>query len=328
MKINKQLLSWSIPALGLATVITLVAWKQGPRRAGTPNPSVQDTVPAPKSKATDSKDKDFDKELRQLESAREKLKDINWDEISESLESARFQLNNADIKRQVDDALKQVDMKKIQLDIDKAMKDIDFEKIQLQVDASLKDIDFKKLQQEINESMDKEDFKDLREDIDKAVKEGLSSIDAADIRKQLDAAKIDVTREMKKTDWNKELADLKELNSDKLQRDLEKAQVDFDKALKELKTEKGEWRKDLKGAWKDIDKAKAEIKGYQEMIYDMEAAGLLSTKGDYSVKFNNGDLFINDKAQSKVTADKYSKYFSHDKTTIRKENGKMDVDVD
>lgn len=328
MKTNKQLLTWSIPTLGLATVITLVAWKQGPRRAGTPNQPVQDTVPVPKAKeTTDKPDKDFDKEIRQLESARDLLKDVNWDDMSNSIERARVQLNSEDIRRQVDDALQQVDIKKIQLNIDKAMKEIDFDKIGRQIDASMKDIDSKKLQQEINESMDKEDCKGLREDIEKAVKEGLASIDQAAIRKQLDAAKLDVAREMKKVDWNKELADLKELNADELHRDLEKAQVDLDNAMKELKTEKGEWRSDLQDAWKGIDKAKAELKGYQEMVYDMEAAGLLKTKGDYTIQYNNGTLLINGKEQPKATADKYSKYFSHDKTMIRKENGKINVDV-
>lgn len=329
MKSNKQMITWSIPALGLAAIITLVAWKQGPRRAGTPNPVAQDTVPAKTAKAPkDATAKDFDKEIRALETARENLKEIDWDQISKSIEQARVHIDGEDIRRQIDEAMEKVDRKKIKADIDKAMKQIDFDKLQRQIDESMKSIDLAKLKADVASTMDKEDFAELRADIQKAVKDGLASINTEDIRKQIDAAKLDVAREMKNIDWNKELADLQEIDTEKIQREMEKARVDIDKAMQELKNEKGEWRSDIKDAWKDIDKAKAELKGYQEMVYDMEAAGLLSTKGDYVIRYSKGALFINDKEQPKATADKYRKYFSHDKTTIRKEQGKMDVEVD
>ncbi|WP_315820926.1 hypothetical protein [Paraflavitalea speifideaquila] len=100
------------------------------------------------------------------------------------------------------------------------------------------------------------------------------------------------------------------------------------KAMKELDEEKLDLRKTMDEALEGIDKAKVEFKGYQEMIYSMEKEGLLSTKGDYTIKYKEGNLTINGEKQPQDVVDKYKKYFSHEKVTIRKEDGDMDIDFD
>jgi hypothetical protein len=98
------------------------------------------------------------------------------------------------------------------------------------------------------------------------------------------------------------------------------------KVKEDLKKQKFDFRKEMDNAKVDIDKAKTEMKGYQEMIYDMEAAGLLNTKEDYTIEYKDGDLFINNKKQPQNVTDKYKKYFKHKTIAIKKQDGQMKID--
>jgi hypothetical protein len=84
----------------------------------------------------------------------------------------------------------------------------------------------------------------------------------------------------------------------------------------------------MEKARQEVDKAKDEVKGFQEMIYAMEKDGLLNTKEDYSIEFRKDELSINGKRQSAEIFNKYKKYFKKDRLTIRKENGDMKIDND
>ena len=75
----------------------------------------------------------------------------------------------------------------------------------------------------------------------------------------------------------------------------------------------------------EVGKATAEMKGYQEMIYEMEKDGLLNTKEDYSIEYRSGELFINDKKQPQSVTDKYNKYFKKKNIAIKKQDGKMKI---
>lgn len=265
MRRIKKHLHWAVPTLGLTAVIALVAWTGNPQQYTQDKPSSQDTVPAKRNKSVREKDeKDLDKEIRNLEEAKEKLQEVDWDEIKKTVESAR----------------KSIDAEQLQKQIDQALKSVDMDKINQQVQESLKSIDFDKLQKEINES----------------VKQSLSSLDKEDLKKHLDEAKREVEKELNNKDWKKEMEDLKKVN------------------MKEVQEE--------------MERVKDEFKDYQEMIYSMEKEGLLSTKGDYSIKYKDGNLTVNGKKQPQEVLDRYKKYFSHEKVTIRKEDGDMDIDFD
>lgn len=304
MKINKNLVRWGIPALGVATAITLVAWKESPRQTPHLPQLIQDTLPNQKKKASrDKEEKDFDKEIRQLEEAKSSMKNVDWEHVNKAMDEVR----------------KNFDAQKIQQHIELAMKQVDFEKIEKEIEASLKQVDFEKIEKEINES----------------VKTALSEADKKSIRKELAEAKLEVDRELKNKDWKKELEnakieieEAKKIDMKEVQEELKAAQSAFDQEMKNLDKEKFDLKVDLKDAWKEIDKATLEIKGYQEMVYSLEKEGLLSTKGDYTIKYKEGTLTVNGNQQPKAVADRYKKYFSHEKVTIRKEDGKMDVDVD
>ena len=75
-----------------------------------------------------------------------------------------------------------------------------------------------------------------------------------------------------------------------------------------------------------IDEARAELKGYQEMVYAMENEGLLNTAKDYNIRYMDGELTINGKKQSADMATRYKKYFKKESVTIKKEGGKLSID--
>ena len=292
MKINKPPLRWAIPGtLAFMTVFALVAWAGGPQQPGSASHSSRDTVPNKQRTriAREPGDKDLDKEIRQLDAAKENLKDIDWEKIQQSVEAA----------------MKNVDMEKIRLQVEQSMKQVDMEKIQREVQESLKKIDFDKIQKEINESMSKVDKEEIKEEIEKARKE--------------------VEKELKNKDWKKEMEEVKKVNMKEVQEELEKAKEEIKKAKWDMEKEKLNFKEEMKHAHVDIDKAKEELKGYQEMIYSMEKEGLLSTKEDYTIEWKKGELSINDKKQSAEVANKYSKYFKKDTVTIKKEAGDIDI---
>jgi len=78
---------------------------------------------------------------------------------------------------------------------------------------------------------------------------------------------------------------------------------------------------------KDLEKTKVELKGYQEMVYKMEADGLLKTNSDYKIEYKDGQLFINGDKQSMEVTNKYKKYFPKDGISIRKQKGEMNINI-
>lgn len=297
MRSIRKHLHWAIPALGLVTVFGLVAWKDRQQQPA-PSPSLtQDTVPSKRNKTTrEAHEKDLDKEIRQMEEARERLKEVDWDQIKKSLEEAQ----------------KNIDFEKIRLQTELAASQIDMEKISREVQESLKKIDFDKIQREVNESL----------------KNAYTHVDAEKIKKELEQARLEVEKELKNKDWQKELEAIKKLDTEELRKQMDKAREEMEKLKEELKMEKLDLKEKMEGAWGEIEKAKEEFKGYQEMIYSMEKEGLLNTKGDYTINYKEGDLLINGKKQPQQVVDKYKKYFKKNNVTIRKEDGDMDIDFD
>ncbi|NML20787.1 hypothetical protein HHL16_07870 [Pseudoflavitalea sp. G-6-1-2] len=187
-----------------------------------------------------------------------------------------------------------------QEELRKTLKNIDYEKNFAQAEAALKAVDFEKIQRSIESAFEAGNTASK-----------LSKEQRAEIRREIEKARKEFDRDRKQ-------------QQEQLKRDLERARKDVEAATKKAtELEKFDFKKTFEDAEEHIEKAKVELKGYQEMIYDMEAAGLLSTKGDYTISFNNGTLTITDKEQPKSIADKYSKYFKDKKTILKKENKKF-----
>lgn len=297
MRRIRKHLHWAVPTLGLVTVFALVAWVDNPQQPVPDKQPAQDTVPAKRSKATrEAGDRDLDKELRQLEKGREKLKEVNWEEIS----------------KHVNEALENIDEEKIRLQVEQAVKQVDMVKIQREVEESLKKIDFEKIQKEINESL----------------KNTYANIDKEALKKQMDEVKREIEKEFKNKDWEKEIEEAKKINKEEIEKEMEKVREEMKKVRTDLSRQKLNMKEEMEKAQEGIAKARDEIKGYQEMIYSLEKEGLLSTRGDYTIEYNKGELTINGKKQPQEVADKYKKYFRKDTVTIKKKDGEMHLDHD
>lgn len=280
-----------------ATVITLLSWAGHPQNPL--NISGNDTIPKREKATRQPGDKDFDKELRQLDEAENSL-----------------------------DKITRKDWDKIGREIDESLKSIDFDKIKIEVQKSINAIDVEKIQQDVQDAIRKIDFDKIGKEIDKAMEEVSASIDKADIEKlksELDKARVDVRDQFNSAEFKKSMEEIKKIDFKSIEKELEEARNDVLKAKDEIQLEKLDIHKEMEKANENIADAKKELKGYQEMIYEMESDGLLNTNNDYSISYLNGELSVNGKKQSPTISTKYKKYFRHD-LTIKKKDGHMDID--
>ena len=311
MKVRSTFFYWGIPAIALTLLIVLAAWVDNPQNPQGNTSYQQDTIPTKKRiKSTrESGDKDLDKELRQLDKAKEELEtlsDKDWDKIRREVEESIKNIDTDRIKREVEQSLKQVDMDRIQKEIEASLNKVDFNKIERDVEKAMKEVEIT-----LNET-------DIKKELYKA-------------RKEIGKAKVEVEEQLKNKDWQKEVQEeLQKVNSKEIEDAMENARKEMDRVKEDMNLEKLNMSKELDKARNEIDKASIELKGYQEMIYAMEKQGLLNTNADYKIEYRNGELRINGKKQTEATTNKYRKYFksNKDKTTITKENGNINIDID
>ena len=271
---------------------TFLAFTDGPVFAN--NKFSTDTIPSNKKQG----EKDLDKELQKLDEAKKQLSDLknkNWE--------------------------------KVEKDIEDAMKKIDLEKIRIQAEQALSKIDMEKIGKEIEESLRKIDFKKIEKDIEAALSE-LSKIDEEKIKEDIQKAFKEVDEQLQKKEWRKEMEEAKKVNIEEVEKEMEKVKMEMARLKDELKIEKLDLKETMTKAHAEIEKAKEELKGFQDMIYLMEKDGLLNTQSDYSIEYNKGELSINGKKQPTNIADKYKSYFKKDKLTILKQGGDLKINND
>jgi hypothetical protein len=296
MKLNQPFIRWGSLAL-VTSVITLLAFTGGPQPAIANNTT--DTIPTQKrNKITrdDANDRDLDKELRELDDAKEKLekmKDKDWDAIS----------------RQVEESINKIDFNKIQREVDEAVKRIDVAKIHREIEESLRKIDFDKIQRDIDQSLD-----------------DAKRVNKEEIKQEIENARKEVENALRNEEWKEELKEAQRRSKDDVQKELENAKKEMARVREEMKHQKFDFKKDMDKAREEVGKAREEMKGYQEMIYEIEKDGLINTKEDYSIEYKSGDLFINDKKQPQSVTDKYNKYFKKKNIAIKKRNGQLTID--
>jgi chromosome segregation ATPase len=274
-----------------AGVCVLVAWKDRPQPNNNQVP-YQDSVPKKKQPV-----RDLDKELQDIDRAQKTVDEKDWKEVQQKLS----------------DAMKQLDLQKIQLETQKALQSIDMEKVQQQL-------------QQAQESISKIDAEKIQRDVARAMED--VSINKDQLRKQIEDATREVRDQLKSEEFKQQMEQLKNIDMKKVQAEMDRAKEEIEKAKIDMKDNLSDLEKEMKSAREGISKAREELKGYQTMIYDMEKERLLSTKSDYTIKFADGELFINGKKQSDEVTKKYSKYFNDKNITISKKNGKINIDHD
>jgi len=301
MKFAAPLKRWSIPVLSVLLLFTIIAWNNN-QQVPQQKHIKEDTVPKSKSGRLPG-DKDLDKELRELEKARlevEKLKDFDFEKF----------------KKEMDESMKELDVEKMKADIEKSIDKDVMVNIERELKKAMAEIDLNKVEidKEMKKAMEEVKGLDLSDQMEK-------------VKVEMEKAKLQLDKELKSKDWEKEMKKIKEIDMKEMEQEMENARKEIERSKADLDLEKLNMKDEMDNARKEIDKAKEELKGYQEMIYSMEKAGLLSTKGDYTIQYKDGELFINGKKQSAEVTEKYKKYFKKD-TTIKKEDGDFNIDID
>ena len=308
-----------IAAIGLSSI----AWT-GNQQTKTYQ-SQQDTVPRKQKSASPSKTykKDFDKQLDEIDKAMkdvQHLPDIDFGKMQADIQSSMKQLEEQMAKQKID-------MDKMQKDLNESLSKINMDKMQIDLRNSLKEIeklDVEKMQKDLKESLanlDPDSYRDkMKGDIERSLKE-LDKIDLSKMQDEIKASMENLKVNINADEIRKNVME----SIDKI--DFGKMKKEMEKASEEMKKSKGNMKLDMNKIHDDLQKAKDELKGYQEMVYDMEKDGLLKTSGDYTIQYENGDLIVNGKKQPAEVVNKYKKYFSKDGTTIRKEKGEMNINI-
>ena len=273
----------------------LISWaadrENGQHKAG----QKQDTIPA---KENTRYEKDFDKELRKLDDAQkqlDELKDKNWNKVQE--------------------------------DLQRAMKNMDVEKLHREAQQAMDKIDIDQIAEELETSISKIDFDKIEREIEAAGKE-MSKIDKEKIKEELQRARNEIDEQMKTQHWREEMEKVKNIELKEINRAVEEVKKEIAKIEAELKTEKFDIKEALTGAHADLDKAREELKGYQEMVYGLEQDGLLNSWEDYKIEYKEGEVYVNGKKQLREVTNKYKKYFKKETVTIKKRNGDINIDND
>ena len=246
--------------------IALVAWagkKQSHQQKRTEQ-NANDTTPKVKS----------DKKIHDL------------DDAIDELDNAEIKLNLDKIKAEVQEAMKNIDMQKVKMDVEKAVKEVDMEKVKAEVEKATKEIDAAKIEQKVKESLAKVDMEKINEQIKKEMEEV----------KKIDLSKLD--EEMKNLQ-----IEMKDIQP-KIEKEMEKAKV-------------------------EIEKAKVEMKEYKSFVDGLEKDGLINKKEGYTIQHKNGELIINGKKQPADVYDKYRSFLEkHKNFTIKKSDNDFNIDND
>ncbi|MEO5682407.1 MAG: hypothetical protein ABIQ88_07175 [Chitinophagaceae bacterium] len=287
--------TWMAFVLVCLTGLTGIAWQTNP--AGNHNKAQQDTLPKQKKERV-KEDKtvingDIDKAIEEVNKAKEnleqQLQNKDWEKMHRDMEQSLEKLNAENIQEQMKNAMKQLDMQKIQMEVQASLKKVDWEKMQQdlqKVQAELKtDIDSKKIEAEIQQAM---------EQAKKAMSE-MKAIDMEKFNRAFERSKEALQR-----------------NEGRIKEEIEKAGKNIHENLSK------DFKKELQKAREDVDRATEELKNYQNMLTEMEAAGLLNVRQPYSVEYKKGELIINGQKQPDNITNKYKHYFRKENVKITK----------
>lgn len=245
-----------------------------------------------------------------------KIRDL--DDVLEEVNNADMKLDMEKIQKQITEALKSVDADKLKLEIDKAMKEVDMANIQKEIQESLSKVDYEKIKTEVANAMKEVDMAKMQ----KELQESLAKVD-------YDKIKAEVAQALKEVDMVKIQKELQESLQKVKEIDMKKMEKELEKVKEEMKNIKPELEKELSKAKEEIEKAKVEIREYKDFTDGLQDDGLISKKEGYTLKHKDGELFINGKKASEQTYNKYRNFLEkHKKFSIEKKDDDFNIDMD
>jgi len=268
---------------------------------------LQDTLPTKDKETQTVITGDLDKALEQVRKAQENLEQQleknGFDKIQKDLLKAQAQLNAKDIHAEIAKAMKELEWQK--LNIEEQMKNIDMQKIQAEVQDAMQKIDMEKMQKDMkhaHEALEKNiDYKKMEAEMRAAMgqtKKALAEMKAIDMQKvqqQLERAKEQLT-----------------VNETQINDEIENAKKNLDERFHK------DFKKELEKAKEGVKKASEELQHYKEMLIEMKKEGLLKPDGSYSIKYKNGELYIDGLKQPDNITEKYKHYFRQENVQLKK----------
>jgi len=289
MSIHFKTRHWLFALVPVGIAVTTIAWQNAGGINSKNNHQTQDTVPA------NPHHREFDdmQDERELDKAMLKL-----DEALKHINTKMDDIDWNKIQEQIESSMDKVNAE---------MKDheLDVAKVQRQVDDAMKNVDFEKITRETTRAMrhlnEYLDADKLNEEVERGLQAAKEQMNSKEFRERLDAAK-----KINLDDLRKELGNVKN--------EMEKNKLDMKEQMNKAK--------------EGIEKAKKELEGYRQLIDGLEKEGLIDTDQDYSIKYKDGELFVNGKKQSQEITDKFKGYFKENNTRIYQKNGRFTIDTD
>lgn len=208
-----------VPAgiLLLAIGVTVISWKEHPYQSKNLF-AKEDTVPVRHKVTREAGDRDLDKELQQLDEARErldKMKDRDWSKVQAQMDIA--------MKRVREQQLKAVDMQQLQKEISESLSERTRQKMLADIEraklAAFDAVEQKKMRKAVDEAMQRAKESVARQNWDAIAKVDARKITRSmeEVSRQLERSKIDMSGQM-----------------ERMGEQLKRANEQIDKAQKEL----------------------------------------------------------------------------------------------
>lgn len=194
---------------------------------------------------------------------------------------------------ELDKAMAELDIQMRQLD--KEMAKIDFAKIQKDIQKAMKEIDLSKMHLELEEALRKIDRQKIQQEVDRAIKQAEKEI------KQIDNVQL-----------KKQMSQLQEQMAG-LQNDVK---ITVEKAMQESKQA-------MAKAKIEMANAKEEMKNYHAFVEALQKDGLIDIKKGYTIKVEDGQLYINGTKQPKEVFEKYKQYYRKSVFTINNDGSEI-----
>ena len=237
--------------------------------------------------------KEIVKEERYNDSSKTKSNSItikggDLDKTMADLDKGLNQLDNLNldvVMKTAADAIKAVDFTAIEKSVTDAMKSVNVENIQQQVKMAMQQVNMDSIQQQVRLAMQNIDTDKMKAEIDKAMAELKNSNWQAELDKGMKEMKV-------------ALAEVKNINSAEIKKELENARKEMENAKINMKDEMAKARV-------EVEKARVEMTQLKGLLQDMQKDGLIKKGEDVKLEWKSGRLYINGKEQSAEISEKY-----------------------
>ena len=161
------------------------------------------------------------------------------------------------------------------------------------------------------------DFDAINENVNESMQDAQKEIDGVDwnaIKAEIDQAMAEVDKELKDEHTKK-------IIKDNVHEKLEEAKRKLQQAKAQIA------RKEAEVQAKAARKHKDDNSNFENMLNQMQKEGLINRSDKYTVKKEDGELYINGQKQSKDVYSRYSSYLKGDEISIKGSKGSLSITV-